>query len=178
MHISLLCLSCILHRSPGHQLGPCRVQATDLPVSWARYELVPCLAGGQAPSRQPRQAKLRLSDVGPHLVGMHLFLLWPDDGSWWPALLTHLDLQQRRATLLYNTGAARGLCQARSGCVCMCTSGLGVVCRCGGVCGDGDATYLPMQGICQVSASNSSSAGARCSGKLGVHRRGILWVML
>ena len=99
---------------------------------------MPCLAGGQAPSRQPRQAKLRLSDVGPHLVGMRLFLLWPEDGSWWPALLTQLDQQRRHATLLYDTGAAQiGPDQGGRACVYV-GWGWCVVCRRGGVWGWGE----------------------------------------
>ena len=68
-------------------------------------------AAGGARQRAPkRKLKLRASDVSPALVCKRLQLFWPEDGHWWPGTVTALRLRERRATLLYDTGACLGQC--------------------------------------------------------------------
>ena len=68
-------------------------------------------AAGGARQRAPkRKLRLRASDVSPALVCKRLQLFWPEDGHWWPGTVTALRLRERRATLLYDTGACLGRC--------------------------------------------------------------------
>ena len=70
-----------------------------------------CRWACQAPDRGARarppekRLRLRARDVRPALLGKRLLLLWPEDGRWWPGTVTALRLRERRATLLYDTGA-------------------------------------------------------------------------
>lgn len=66
-----------------------------------------CQATDKGARARPPEKRLRLRphDVRPALLGKRLLLLWPEDGRWWPGTVTALRLRERRATLLYDTGA-------------------------------------------------------------------------
>ena len=87
-------------------------QALKSLSAWQEYErfTTRCWAF-QAADRgaraRPPETRLRLRprDVRQALLGKHLLLLWPEDGRWWPGTVTALRVKERRATLLYDTGA-------------------------------------------------------------------------
>ncbi|KAK9801943.1 hypothetical protein WJX73_008722 [Symbiochloris irregularis] len=64
---------------------------------------------GKAPAGL-KLRRLRAADVKAQLEGRWLQFFWPDDGSWWRAQVTAIDMQSTRCTLLYETGEEETNC--------------------------------------------------------------------
>lgn len=47
-----------------------------------------------------------MKDLRGALVGKMLQLLWPPTKEWWPAKVTHVDIEKKNMRLIYGTGAS------------------------------------------------------------------------
>lgn len=56
------------------------------------------------PETVPKKIYLTAKDISQSLKDRSLQVLWTD-GTWWPVLVTNVNIRTKRATLLYNTGA-------------------------------------------------------------------------